>query len=159
MTAFLTGIASVSLASGLIPSRYGQSVSGTFLMAPRGNTSRNEHLRFLGITSRTRRSYENAAAAFFQYFRTYRADCLLRCMSSTRSWRNTSITSTRRVIPYQWRGGPSVASSGPPLQTTPPHRAALPSKLATCSHAKKNKPHDVAGGKGHVGRCFSGQSA
>ena len=41
-------------------------------MVRRRNVSRRDHLRFLGITHRTRRSYEKAVAAFFEYIRALR---------------------------------------------------------------------------------------
>ncbi|CAE7668538.1 unnamed protein product [Symbiodinium sp. CCMP2592] len=50
----------------------GPSANEIFPMVRQGNTSRNDHLRFLGITAKTRRSYETAVAAFFAYVRALR---------------------------------------------------------------------------------------
>ena len=41
-------------------------------MVHRAGLNRNEHLRFMGITPRTRRSCTNAVSAFFVYFRALR---------------------------------------------------------------------------------------
>ena len=51
-------------------------------MAPRGNLDGGDHLRFLAITDKTRRSYEKAVAAVFQKH----------CWALMRNWRSMSIT-------------------------------------------------------------------
>ena len=47
-------------------------MNGTTPMTCQGNLNRRDHLRFLGITDRMRRSYENAVAAFFEYVHALR---------------------------------------------------------------------------------------
>ena len=80
-------------------------------MAPRGNL-RRDHLRFLGITEKTRRCYEKAVLAFFKYVRPLRGRMpkSLGALDDALA-ENIIIIFTKKAITSRWLDARSVASA------------------------------------------------
>ena len=124
-------------------------------MGPRGNTNRNDHLRFLGIIRRTRRSYENAAAAFIQYFRALRGRLP-----------NTMVELDEELAEYVnhlYQEGDSVSLAGWTLSGLkrfyPRCRPTFSLHSSTCVTGKgftcpKGPTHDVVGARAMPAAAF-----
>ena len=84
-------------------------------MVRREGLSRPDHLRFLGVAAKTRRSYEQAVQQsrhFSFIFAPYGAGCQSLWLNLMRNGVSISTTSTRRGTMSPLRAGPSAASNG-----------------------------------------------
>ena len=119
-------------------------------MVFRGNLNRRDHLRFLEITDRTRRSYEKAVAAFFEYMRASRGR-LPRTMLQLDDVLAESIN-------HLFQEGDSVSFAGwvlsglkrflPKVPSAPPDLSTLLEELATRSPAMPHHALVLVGGQG-----------